>query len=60
MRERDYPLHDGGEPRAPNYDRVVRALSDAELEDEILGKRGEPGYQLALLAEAERRAKGDG
>lgn len=42
----------------PDYDRVVRLLTDAELEEEITGKKGEPEYQLALLREADRRAQG--
>lgn len=42
---------------APDYDRVMASLSDAELEDEIAGGRGEPGYRLALVTEHERRAR---
>lgn len=42
---------------APNYERVARALSDADLEDEILLGRGEPGYKSALVDEADRRAR---
>ena len=41
----------------PNHERVVRALSEAELEDEIQAGRGEPDYQLALVREHERRAR---
>lgn len=41
----------------PNYARVARSLSDAELEEEILGRKGEPGYQAALVAELEQRGK---
>lgn len=50
-------LHDATDP---DYRRVARTLDDAELEDEILGGRGEAAYQLALLAEAERRATQEG
>jgi hypothetical protein len=46
-----------GEGVDPSYDRVARALSDDELEDEILAGRGEAGFKLALLAEFERRAQ---
>lgn len=52
--ERRYLIRDGEEV-PPSYDRAVRALTDAELEDELLSKRGEPGYRLALVAEADRR-----
>lgn len=45
--------------RDPDYARVARALSDIELEEEILEGLGEPGYRLALVQEHERRA-GDG
>lgn len=55
--ERYYPIEAGKGLRPPDYKRVVRALTDDELEEEILGKLGDPGYQLALLAEAEQRAK---
>lgn len=56
--KRGYPIV-GAERRVlpPSYDRVVRAMPDAELEDEILGGKGEPGYQLALIAEQDRRSK---
>jgi hypothetical protein len=54
---RRYPYRDGDDATAPDYGRVVRTLTDEEIEEEILGRRGEPGYQLALLAEAERRGK---
>lgn len=53
---RHYPIDKPGPDRPPDYSRVIRMLSDAELEDEILGRRGEAAYQLALLAEADRRA----
>lgn len=52
-----YPVSGPGDSTPPNYERGVRALSDAELEDEILSGRGEPGYQIALLAEADRRGQ---
>lgn len=56
-RQTSYPYVGAEGERPPDYARVVRALDDAELEEEILGKRGEPDYQLALLAEHGRRAK---
>lgn len=52
-----YPMEDGRVAAPPNYDRVVRQLTDEELEDEILGKRGTPGYQEALVREHGRRAE---
>jgi hypothetical protein len=55
-RVRRYPVHDGEGAKPPSFDRVVRSLTDDELEDEILGRRGAPDYQAALLAEHERRA----
>lgn len=54
---RRYRLSDDVAAQPPNFDRAVRVLSDEELEDEIRLGRGEPDYQLALLAEFERRAK---
>lgn len=54
---RYYPVENGKHSEPPNYTRVVRSLTDAELEDEILGRLGTPEFQLALIAEAERRAK---
>lgn len=54
---RSYPI-DSGEPKSePNYTRVVRSLSEEDLEAEILSERGERGYRLALLAEDTRRAQ---
>lgn len=52
-----YPIRDGQSVRPPSHDRVARGLSDADLEEEILGRRGEADYQLALVREADRRAK---
>lgn len=42
---------------SPDYDRGIRMLSDEELEAEILGGKGDAGYKLALLAEADRRGQ---
>lgn len=50
-------LRDPAKVIGPDYARVAVSLSDAELEEEILSGRGEPGYKLALVAEHERRAK---
>lgn len=50
-------LRDPAQVRKPNYARTAQALSDADLEDEILSRRGEPDYQLALLHEWELRGK---
>lgn len=55
-RLRRYHLGDNAGVTPPAHERVVRSLSDAELEDEILARRGEADYQAALVAEAERRA----
>lgn len=57
MRNRNYGFRDEAPVQAPNYDRAARLLDDDELEAEILSKLGEPGYQLALLAEHDRRSK---
>ena len=54
IEDRIYPIH-RGRTTPPEY-RIVQNLSDAELEDEILGRQGDPEYQRALLAEADRRA----
>lgn len=56
MRNRAYGFREERPAAPPNYDRAVRLLDDAELEAEILAKRGEAGYQLALIAEHDRRA----
>lgn len=52
---RVYPVAGPGNEQEPNF--PVRGLSDEELEDEILGGKGEPDYRAALLAEADRRSK---
>lgn len=51
-----YRYRDDVAPIAPDFARVARALPDDELEEEILAGLGEPDYQLALVAERERRA----
>lgn len=51
------PFHNDRPVTAPNYARVAADLSDADLEDEILQKRGDSDYQAALLAEFETRAR---
>lgn len=48
-------LHHAGAPSPPNYGRVVRSLTDAELLDEISNRRGDPDYQQALSAELAAR-----
>lgn len=50
-----YPVAGPGAEQPPNFS--VRSLSDEELEDEILGRKGGPEYQAALVAEADRRSK---
>lgn len=50
-----YSVVGPGDELEPNFERVVQALSDEDLEEEIFSRRGEPGYMLALVAEAERR-----
>lgn len=54
--DKRYAVGSVGPVLDPNYDRVVRALSDADLEDEILNGKGEDAYQAALIAEHGRRA----
>lgn len=53
---RYYAMDDGNPRSEPNYERVVRSLSEEDLEAEILAKKGDPGYQLALIVEHDRRA----
>lgn len=53
--ERTYSIVGPDAYRPPDYDRVVRQLSDAELESEVAGGRGGPGYQEAARAELARR-----
>lgn len=55
MPDRVYHIHDG-DALPPSYERVVRSLSEADLEDELLSERGDPEYRAALVAEHERRA----
>lgn len=54
---RYYPVVGPGDKREPDYERVARTLTDAELEEEILGRRGDARYQLVLIQEAERRGQ---
>jgi hypothetical protein len=55
--QRSYPIDSGEPKREPDYGRVVRGLSDQELEDESLSGRGDLGYRLALVQEDTRRAQ---
>ena len=41
--------------RQPDYERLARGMSTAELADEIANERGDEAYRLVLLAEYERR-----
>lgn len=50
-------MQDGRPQIPPDYERVVRLLTDAELEDEILGRRGSHDFQAACLKEADRRGE---
>lgn len=43
--------------KPPNYARVVRELTDAELRSEIAASRGDAGYQEAARAELARRER---
>lgn len=43
--------------KEPDYGRIATTLTDTELEEEIFGGKGGPDYQLALLAEADRRGQ---
>jgi hypothetical protein len=60
MSGRVYSVVGPGSDKAPDYERVARALTDADLEEEILSKRGEAAYQAALVAELDRRSKEGG
>ena len=44
--------------RPPDYARVVRSLTEAELRDELAARRGDPGYLAAVQAEIEHRFAG--
>lgn len=52
-----FPYVSSAEEKEPDYARLARTLSDADLEDEILLGRGEPGYRLALITEHEARSR---
>ena len=56
MSDRRYDVVSNREPKDPDYERIVRSMSEEELDAEILAQKGDPGYQLALLAEFDRRA----
>lgn len=56
-RNYEYVSAEGRRPTPPNLAALAAAMTDDELEAEILAKLGAPDYQLALLAEHERRAK---
>jgi hypothetical protein len=53
--QRAYPVAGNGQTRPPDYDRVIRRLSDEELLAELDANVGPPGYQSALRAEFDRR-----
>lgn len=53
--QRTYPLVGPGEHRAPDYGRVVAALSTDDLRDEVALCRGEAGYLAAARDELARR-----
>jgi hypothetical protein len=55
---RVYPVVGGGPQKPPDYGRVVRAMTDRDIRDEIAGRLGGSDYQAALQAEAARRKKG--
>lgn len=57
MTVKRYHIRDHAETNPPDYERVARLLSDAELEEEILARLGTANYQLVLLAESDRRGK---
>lgn len=48
-------IRDEGQGLPPGYTRVARLLNNTDLMDEIKHKRGDPGYQTALRAEARKR-----
>lgn len=50
------PFH-AGTASPPQYDRVVRSLSNDELQQEATSGKGERGYQQAVAAELERRVR---
>jgi hypothetical protein len=52
---RKYAWRSKAPAKAPSYDRVVQALKDAEVMEEIALGKGEKGYQRALQREAIRR-----
>lgn len=50
-----YAIRDAKGELPPSYDRVLRALSDEDIVEELAVPRGEPGYQAAIHAEAVKR-----
>lgn len=57
-----YPVTPEGREVPPSYDRVVRSLSDSDIDDELQVGLGSPEYQQALRDEAATRGvrRGDG
>jgi len=55
-----YPVtYPRGKQKLPDYERVARLLTDADLEAEILARIGSAGYLAACVDEFERRAARD-
>lgn len=55
-RPRRYAVREqGAVAKPPNYELAVRSLRDEELNEELRGERGDPGYRAALVAERVRR-----
>ncbi len=50
-----YPVHGTQEALAPDYTRVVRASTRAELRHDLAAGLGSEGYRLAAEAELNRR-----
>lgn len=55
-RSKVYEVAGSGPLKDPDYGRLARSLTDAELEDEILQRRGGFDYQAALVSELDHRA----
>jgi maltooligosyltrehalose synthase len=55
--ERTYSIVGPDNYRPPDYKRIVRSLSEAELRSELAAGRGDAGYQKAVRAELEARER---
>ncbi len=53
--QRAFPVVGNGEYRPPDYARVVRRLSDDEIQADLDAERGDPEYRAACVCELERR-----